>query len=207
MNTYRRTVMAVITCAAGLSLAGCSVGITTARSGTSPSASASRPRAAATGPSAATAHSAAAASSSHSAPPQPGPVTMVPVNAPIHGFPVPKGGKVVYNISCPKQISIFVSPVTPAQSSSFYTSELPRAGYKIQGNIMSADPNTGAPQGLAEIDFSGHGYQGSVITMSNLGAEASADPSIGSLPGDLSKNVEEVMMSAPGTPDSYVCPS
>jgi hypothetical protein len=131
---------------------------------------------------------------------------MVAVDAPIHSFPVPRGTQVVYNTSCPKQINITVGPVTPAQSSAFYTTELPRAGYKIQNNMMMSDPTTGAAEGLLEISFTGHGYTGSILTMADPGAGASADPSIGPLPSDLSKNIEEIMLTASGTPESYNCP-
>jgi hypothetical protein len=122
------------------------------------------------------------------------------VNAPIGSFPIPAGAKVDYNISCPKQINIAASPVTPSQSSTCYTSELPRAGYKIEDKEIFAD--------LVEIDFSGHGYKGSIGTTADLGAVmASVDPSIGPLlPSGLTKNVEQVTMNAPGTPDSYQCP-
>jgi hypothetical protein len=123
---------------------------------------------------------------------------MVTVDAPIHSFPVPEGAQVSFNISCPKSIGIAVSPVTPAQSTAFYTIELPRAGYKIQ-NSFTMD-------GIVEIDFSGHGYTGSIATFADLGAEASANPSTVTLPSDLSKNVEEITMTVPGTPDSYNCP-
>jgi hypothetical protein len=195
MNTHRRTATAVITCAAGLSLAACSVGITSARPGTSPSPSASR-----TGP-------LPTASSSHPpvvpfsrpALPSPATVAMVAVNAPIHSFPVPAGAHVSFNISCPKSIGLAVSPVTPAQSSAFYTTELPRAGYKIQDNFTM--------DGIVEFNFSGHGYTGSIATFADLGAEASANPSTVTLPSDLTKNVEEITMTAPGTPDTYMCPN
>jgi hypothetical protein len=191
MNTYRRRAMGVITCAACLSLAACTVGITTARSGTSPS-----PVTSPTGPS----PTAPTAPPSHSAPPSPSPVIMVPVNAAIGSFPVPAGAKVDYNESCAKQINLAVSPVTPSQSSTFYTTELPRDGYKIV--------DTFAGQGLVQIDFSGHGFKGTIGTTADLGAaEASVDPSIGPLlPNDMTKNVEQVMMNASGTPDSYQCP-
>jgi hypothetical protein len=79
------------------------------------------------------------------------------------------------NCASPKLISITVSPVTPAQSSAFYALELPRAGYKIQSNMMMADPTSGAADGLLGISFTGHSYEGSLFTMANPGAEASAD--------------------------------
>jgi hypothetical protein len=193
MNTYPRTAMAVLTCAAGLSLAACSVGITSAGSGASPSPSASPTGPA---PTASSPHS-PATPSPHSASPS-SPVTMVSVDAPIHSFPVPAGAQVVFNISCPKSIGIALNPVTPARASAFYAIELPQAGYKIE--------NTFTMDGIVEIDFSGHGYTGSIATYADLGAGASASPSTVTLPGDLSKDVEEITMTPPGTPDSYICP-
>jgi hypothetical protein len=171
--------MAMTICAAGLSLTACSAGITTASPATSPS---------------------------HTASPSPSAAATVRVNAPIGSFPIPQGAQVAYNISCAKQINIAVSPVTPAQSSTFYAAALLRAGYKIESNITSSDPNTGDPQGLAEIEFTGHGFTGAIITVADLGAEASADSSI-TLPTDLTKNVAEITMSADGTPGSYICPA
>jgi hypothetical protein len=195
MNTHRRTAMAVITCAAGLSLAACSAGITSARPGTSPSPSASR-----TGPSpAASSSHSPAAPSSRSASSSPATVAMVAVNAPIHSFPIPAGAQVSFNISCPKSIGMAVNPVTPAQSSAFYTVELPREGYTIKNNLTM--------DGIVEISFSGHGYTGSIATFADLGAEASANPSSVTLPGNLTKNVMEITMTASGTPDSYMCPN
>lgn len=185
-----RTAMAVAICAASLSLAACTAGITTASPTTSRSHTVNR-----TG-----------SPHSHTSPPASTLATTVRVHAPIGSFPIPQGARVAYNISCAKQINIAVSPVTPAQSSTFYSAALLRAGYKIGGNITSSDPNTGAPQGLTEIEFTGHGYTGNIITMADLGAEASADPSI-TLPSDLTKNVAEISMSANGTPGSYICPT
>lgn len=190
MNAYRRLAIAVMTGAAGLSLAACSAGVTSA-SQASPSVS----------------HTASplAGAASHS--PSPSPAATVHVNAPIGGFPIPQGAKVAYNISCPKQVSIALSPVTPQQASAFYTTALPRAGYKITNNITTTDPNTGSPQGLVEIGFTGHGYTGQIVALDNLGAEASANPSMGDLPSNLTKNVAEIIMSAQGTPENYTCPS
>jgi hypothetical protein len=172
----RHTAITVTICAAGLSLTACTAGITTA----SPTASPSHP-----------------ASSSSSA------AATVRVNAPIGSFPIPQGAQVAYNISCAKQIGIAVSPVTQSQSSTFYATALPRAGYKIESDIAS---NAGAAQGLTEIEFSGHGYTGTIITIANLGAAASAGSSI-TLPSDMTKNVAEIIMSADGTPASYLCPA
>ncbi|HUN33538.1 MAG TPA: hypothetical protein VMU95_16125 [Trebonia sp.] len=190
MNTYRRMAMAMMTGAAGLSLAACSVAITTAGPKSSPSPTASRTRPSAT------------ASATRPASPRPSPTPTVSVNAPIGGFPIPPGAQVVYNVSCPKSISISVSPVTPAESSAFYATALPRFGYTIK------DSMTLAAQGLVEIDFSGHGYTGAIATLADAAAAASADPSAApvTLPSDMTKNLEQVTMTVPGLPDSYVCP-
>jgi hypothetical protein len=180
----RHTAITVTICAAGLSLTACTAGITTA----SPTASPSHPAASPSHP----------ASSSSSA------AATVRVNAPIGSFPIPQGAQVAYNISCAKQIGLAVSPVTQSQSSTFYATALPRAGYKIESDITS---NAGAAQGLTEIEFSGHGYTGTIITIANLGAAASAGSSSITLPSDMTKNVAEIIMSADGTPASYLCPA
>lgn len=188
----RRTAIAVTICAAGLSLTACTAGITTASPTTSPSPTASR-----TG-------SSPTASPSHPASPSSSAASTVRVNAPIGSFPIPQGAQVAYNISCAKQIGIAVSPVTPSQSSTFYATALPRAGYKIESDIAS---NAGAAQGLTEIEFSGHGYTGTIITITNLGAAASAGSSSVTLPSNMTKNVAEIIMFANGTPTTYLCPS
>jgi hypothetical protein len=178
--------------AAGLSLTACTAGITTASPTTSPSPAPSR-----TG-------SSPTASPSHPASPSSSAAATVRVNAPIGSFPIPQGAQVAYNISCAKQIGVAVSPVTPSQSSTFYATALPQAGYKIESDIAS---NAGAAQGLTEIEFSGHGYTGTIITVANLGAAASTGSSSITLPSDMTKNVAEIIMSADGTPTSYLCPT
>jgi hypothetical protein len=199
MKAYRRTAMAITTCSASLSLAACSVGITSVSPGRSPSPVTGRAGPSATASSLATSSHSPTASPSPSRSPAPTPaVSLVAVNAPIRSFPIPAGAQVSFDISCPKSIGIAVSPVTPAQSSAFYNFELPRAGYKIQDN-MTLD-------GIVEFNFSGHGYTGSIATFADLGAEASASPAPVTMPGSLAKDVEEITMTTPGTPDSYNCP-
>jgi hypothetical protein len=127
------------------------------------------------------------------------------VGAPIGGFPIPHGAQVVANMPCGKQILLELSSVTPAQASSFYASALPRAGYKITFNTLTSDPDTGAPQGMTEITFSGHTYTGLIIAMANLSAGASANPSMASLPASITKNFMEVTLSPHGTANSAAC--
>jgi hypothetical protein len=131
---------------------------------------------------------------------------VVKVNAPIGSFPVPHGAQVLVNDSCAKQISVMLGPVTPSQASSFYVKALPRAGYTITDNMLTSDPDSGAPDGMLILNFTGHGYTGTLIGADNLSSEASAAPSMGSFSGALSKNVVEIAMFPPGTPDAYTCP-
>lgn len=110
-------------------------------------------------------------------------------------------------MSCGKQqILLELSSVTPAQAATFYTSALPRAGYNITENNLTSDPNTGAPQGMAEIAFTGHSYTGLIIAIANLGTGASADPSTAGLPSNIVKNVVEISLNPPGTANSSQCP-
>jgi hypothetical protein len=193
MNAYRLMAMAATTCAVGLSLAACSAGVTTKTPVT--------PRSPVT--SSTTSSPAASPSPAASAPAIP--AAKVSVNAPIGSFPIPRVAHVVANMACSQQVLIELSSVTPAQVQTFYASALPRAGYTIKNNTMSSDPNTGAADGLGEITFSGHRYTGLIIAMANLGAEASADPSVGSLPSNVKKNVVEIELSPPGKANAPMC--
>lgn len=195
MSAYRFTAMTVTFCAAGLSLAACSAGVTTAKPVTSPSPTAGR-----TG-------SSPTASPSHATSASAGSGDTVRVDAPIGSFPVPPGAQLVANMPCGKQILIELGSVTPAQASAFYTSALPRAGYKITNNTLTSDPDTGTPQGMAEFTFTGRGYTGLIIAMANLGAAASAGPSMAALPSSIAKNAVEISLTPPGTGNSPECPS
>lgn len=186
MNTSRLLVTALATGAAALSVAACTAGITTP----SPAPSHSPPVAAS--------HTSSAAPSS--------PAT-VNLGAPIGNFPVPHGAQVVANMPCGKQLLLELSSVTPPEASSFYASALPQAGYTITVNTLTADPDTGAPRGMTEITFGGRGYTGLIIAMANLGAGATANPSMASLPASISKNFMEVSLSPKGTPSSAACAS
>ena len=195
MNAYRRMAITVTTCAAGLSLAACAAGITSANPETSPSAAASR------------AGSSTAASSSHSTSASAGAGSTVRVDAPIGSFPIPRGAQVVANMPCGKQVLIELGSVTPAQASAFYTAALPQAGYQITDSTLNSDPNTGAAQGMAEFTFTGHGFTGLIVAMANLGAEASADPSVAGLPSSITKNAVEISLTPTGTAGTSACPS
>lgn len=106
---------------------------------------------------------------------------------------------------CGKQDLVELGSVTPTQASDFYTAALPKAGYQITDSTLNSDPGTGAPKGMAEFTFTGHGYTGLIIAMANLGAEASADPSLASLSGSITKNVVEVSLTPAGTTGTPTC--
>ncbi len=161
---------ALVTSVAVLSLTACSAGITAA----SPPASSS-----ATSPAAASSPGTATAAGSLSS------GTTVHVGGSIGSFPIPSGAKVVENASYGKQIAIILSSISPAKVSAFYTSALPRAGYKITSKSL-ATLNNGAG---AAIAFAGHGYKGTIGAVS--GSLASPAASFG---GD-SKNLVGITLT------------
>ena len=195
MSAYRRMALTVTTCVAGLSLAACSAGITTANPKTTPSTAASH-----TGstPTAATSHATSASAAAGST---------VHVDAAIGSFPIPGGAQVVANMPCGNQLLIELGSVTPAQASGFYTTALPEAGYQITVNTLTSDPSTGAAQGMAEFTFTGHGYTGLIIAMANLDSGASADPSMAGLPSSIAKNAVEISLTPTATAGATACPS
>jgi hypothetical protein len=180
MNVYRLIAMAVAICAVGLSAGACTAGITTAHPATSRSPAASR-------------------TASQTPPPAPAPADTVSVDAPIGSFPIPHGAQVAANMPSGNQVLIELGSVTPAQAYAFYSSALPRAGYKITENLLTTEPKTGTPQGMAEITFTGHAYTGLIIAIANLNAAASAKSSMPPLPKNIAKNVVEIGLCPPGT--------
>lgn len=187
MNTYRLVAMAAITFSAGLSVAACTAGITT------PSPATSRT------PVTSHAASSPAAPASHTSPAPATSADMISVDAPVGTFPVPHGAQVVFNSACDKQVIIELSAVTPSQASSFYMSELPQAGYKITGNTLLTDAGNALPGAAAEIEFTGHGYKGTIAALSDLGALASTGASPTDLPSNIAKNFLTIMLTPPGT--------
>lgn len=177
-------------------LAACSAGITSANPAPSSSVTASR---AGSSPAASPSHATSASADTGGA------GGTVSVNAPIGSFPIPHGAQVVANMPCGKQILIELGAVTPAQAVDFYTAALPKAGYRITDSTLTSDPDTGAAKGMAELTFSGHGFTGLIIAMADLGAEASADPSVAGLPATVSKNAVEISLKPADTAGSPSC--
>jgi hypothetical protein len=186
MNACRLMAMAVTTCAAGLSLAACTAGITTA------SPPASRP------PATSRTASSPAAAASHSGSASASPAPRVSLDAPIGSFPIPHEAQVMVNMTCGKQLVIELTSVTPPQASDFYLSALPREGYKITGKTQLTETGNGQPGAVVEIDFTGHGYKGTIGAVANLGALSSTGPSPSSVPSDFAKNFVTITLTPPG---------
>lgn len=160
MNAHRAAAIAAVTCAAVLSVAACTAGITSA----GPSAPAAASSTAASRPSGSATSGLAS--------------TMVSVGGPIGHFPVPAGATVVENASEGNETVILLSSVSPSEVSQFYTAELPRDGFTITSNSM-ASLSAGSDGGIgagAAIEFSGHGYKGTIGAVANLPTSA---PSFG----------------------------
>lgn len=180
--------IAVTTCAASLSLAACSAGITTLR----PAATGSR----------APSPAGSMARPSPSASPSPNTADTFNVGGLIGSFPVPPGAQLVGNLRCGKQVLLEFGSVVPSRAASFYSSALPRAGYTITTTMAS-----GIAQGMAEFQFTGHGYTGQITAVANLKAEASAAPSTADLPTNLTSNFLEITLSQRGWAGTADCPN
>ncbi len=166
VNINRNVGTAVAACAAALSLAACSAGITSAPAATTAATSSSSPSRSAT----------AAASPSSAA------GRILEVSGVPGGFPVPSAAKVAENVSTSSGIGIMFSKVTPDKVQSFYAQALPRAGWRITG-----DQSFSGSSGMMIMQFTGHGFKGTVSTM------ATVDPS-DTLPGLGTKNVTSVLL-------------
>jgi hypothetical protein len=168
MNRYRSTALALACCAASVSGAACTAGITTAT--TAPATSAPAPS-----------HSASVAVSS-SSPASAG--RLITIGGSIGSFPVPARAKVAENVSGSQETVIFFSSITPAQVSSFYATALPRAGYTVTTNSMLSQ--SGETDAL--IQFSGHGYTGNIDALSHFSHSGVSIAGLGT------KNVTEITL-------------
>jgi len=177
VNTYRNVAAALAACAACLSLAACSAGITTTSSASADAAQASRSAAAAASSASAAAVASASASASRAAAGR-----TLEVGGKVGRFPVPAGAKVGENISTGNEIAIMFAKVVPAKVSSFYAQALPKAGYTVTSNSSASEGG-----GMILIQFTGHGYTGEVTTM----AKASSDET---LPGLGTRNITAIIL-------------
>jgi hypothetical protein len=112
---------------------------------------------------------------------------------------------VIGNITCEKETIIELGAVTVAKVSSFYNSVLPAEGYKITGNSMIDTAGDGLSGPAAEIQFTGHGYKGTISALSNFGSQmASAGASTSDLPSSMTGNFITIDLIPPGAAG---CPS
>lgn len=149
----RLTALVLTACAGSILVAACSAGAGPTSSGSAASSSAASS-------SAAPSRSAPAAASSPSAATAGRTIT---VNGPVGSFPVPAGADVVENFTTNQESGVIFQGVTPAQVSRFYATALPRAGYTISINaILTRSGGT-----AASVEFAGHGFKGSIDTLSD----------------------------------------
>ena len=168
MNKFRSATLALVACAASLSLAACSAGTTTASSSASSSAAANQ-------------------GVTTSAPPSTGapiPSRMLQVKGPLGSFPVPATAKVGENISGGSSLVVVFGLITPADVARFYATALPQAGYAVAGNSLVSKGG----QNGAIIVFSGHGYKGTIDSVNQV-----TGPTFAGVGG---QNVTTIIMSA-----------
>jgi hypothetical protein len=192
MTTYRRAALTLATCASGLTLAACSAGITSASPPKAPTSPA---------PATPTAHS-APPSTHPAASPSPSSAAVTAHVAGLGSFPIPSGAQVADNLTCGKGAIIEAGPVTPAGAQAFYLSALPKAGYTITMNTLGSDPTTGAPDGIEEMMFTGHGYSGAIIAMTHLSSASTSTPAAPAMSGTLTHDVMEVTLFPGSNPDN-----
>jgi hypothetical protein len=161
MNKHRPAALALAACAASLTVAACSAGTPSVGSSTTSSATSA---ATSSGTSSSGAPSQGASAGSSSAPPTSGPPIAgrtITVKGALGSFPVPAAAKVAENIAAGKELVIVFGSITPADVSRFYATALPGAGFTVTINSMlSKGGDTGAL-----IQFTGHGYQGSIDSL------------------------------------------
>jgi hypothetical protein len=156
MNKHRPAALALAACAASLTVAACSAGTPSAGSSTTSSATSA---ATSSGTSSSGAPSQGASAGSSSGPPIAG--RTITVKGALGSFPVPAAAKVAENIAAGKELVIVFGSITPADVSRFYATALPGAGFTVTINSMlSKGGDTGAL-----IQFTGHGYQGSIDSL------------------------------------------
>jgi hypothetical protein len=161
MNKHRPAALALAACAASLTVAACSAGTPSAGSSATSSATSA---ATSSGAPSTGAPSQGASAGVSSAPPTSGPPIAgrtITVKGALGSFPVPAAAKVAENIAAGKELVIVFGSITPADVSRFYATALPGAGFTVTINSMlSKGGDTGAL-----IQFTGHGYQGSIDSL------------------------------------------
>jgi hypothetical protein len=151
MNKYRSAALALAACAASLSVAACSSG--------TPSASSA-------GTSSATPSQSASAVVSSAVPTSGPPIAgrTISVNGKLTSFPIPAAAKVAENVAGGRALVLVFGAVAPADVARFYATALPQAGYSVTTNSMLSKGHDSG----AYIVFSGHGYKGTVDSLTQF---------------------------------------
>jgi hypothetical protein len=149
MNTYYRfAAVALIACAASLSLAACSTGTTTVSTTTSSAAPSS-----------------SSASTKASAPASPALASRtIHVGGEVGSFPVPAGAHVAENVASSQETIIIFDKITPAKVSAFYARILRQDGFTVTTNSVVSQSGATA----AIIQFTGHGLTGNIDALANF---------------------------------------
>jgi hypothetical protein len=90
---------------------------------------------------------------------------------PLNVFPVPRGAH-IEDVMFDGGYGFYLANVTAAAARVFYATALPGAGYTIVRRASSS--GNGAT--IAAFEFTGHGYRGSVVTMSITASFSGLDP-------------------------------
>jgi hypothetical protein len=91
----------------------------------------------------------------------------VSVSAPIGHFPLPQGAQVIEDSADYGHYSIVFGSVTPSAAASFYAAALPQAGYTIISNSTATGDSWVSFSGTG-IWFTGHGYNGQIGALSSF---------------------------------------
>lgn len=167
MNKFRSATLALVACAASLSLAACSAGTPTASSSSTPTA---------TG----TAVPVSSAPVPTTGAPIPG--RMLTVQGALGTFPIPASAKVGENMGGGASVIVVFGSIVPTDVARFYATALPQAGYTVTTNSLVSRGD----QNGAVVVFTGHGYKGTIESVNQV-----AGPNV----AGLGQNVTTIIIS------------
>ena len=89
---------------------------------------------------------------------------MLTVNRALGTFPIPAAAKVGENMSGGQSVIVAFGLIAPADVARFYATALPQAGFTVATNSMVSKGD----QNGALIMFTGHGYKGTIESVSQV---------------------------------------
>jgi hypothetical protein len=167
MNKFRSATLALVACAASLSLAACSAGTPTASSSSTPTATGTT-----------------VPVSSAPVPTTGAPISgrMLTIQGALGTFPIPAAAKVGENMGGGPSVIVVFGSIVPADVARFYATALPQAGYTVTTNSLVSKGG----QNGAVVVFTGHGYKGTIESVNQV-----AGPSV----AGLGQNVTTIIIS------------